>query len=315
MTKIKPLKKGDTIGIISPAFCSSKEPSEYQYMIDYLNKLGYTVKLGKSFYSKEGYLAGTDDIRANDINEMFRDKDVNAIICMRGGYGCSRIIDKLDFELIKNNPKILSGYSDVTVLLNAINRLCGFPTWHGLISCYLGDSNKDKRSIEDFKIALTMPQKNRILHNLNDEALTLIGGKAEGELVGGNLSLLATIAGTPYDADYKNKILFIEEVGEEPYQIDRYLSCLRLHGAFEKVKGFIFGYFTNCNPSESRKNDQTTLDIIKDYFMKYNKPIIYGFSCGHQDPFVSLPIGCKVMMDSDKKIVTIMEEIYEESSN
>ena len=315
MKKIKPLQKGDTIGIISPAFGTSKKIEEYKYMVDYLEAKGYKVKLGRSNYERMGYLSGSDEVRANDVNEMFRDEEVSAIICMRGGYGCSRIIDKLDFEMIKDNPKILSCYSDITVLLNAITKICDFPTWHGLISCYLGDPDKDKRSIEDFKIAMTKPQMGRVLKNPDDNVITLNGGVAEGVLVGGNLSLLATICGSPYEADFTDKIVFIEEVGEEPYQIDRYLSCLRLRGTLEKARGFVFGYFTSCNPSESRKNDQTTLDIIKDYFMKLNKPIIYNFACGHQDPFISLPIGAKVKMDADNKTITIMEEIYEESSN
>ena len=315
MTKIKPLRKGDTIGIISPAFCSSNPPSHYEYMTKYLEDKGYKVKLGKSYGQKLGYLSGSDEVRARDINEMFLDKEVNAIICMRGGYGCSRIVDKLDYDIIKANPKILSGYSDITVLLNAIDKKCDFPSWHGLISCYLGDPDKDKRSIEDFKIALTMPQLGRILKNPDDDALTLVSGKAQGKLVGGNLSLLATICGSEYEVDFTDKIVFIEEVGEEPYAIDRYLSCLRLNGTLNKAKGFVFGYFTNCNPSESRKNDQSTFDIIKDYFMGLGKPIIYNFSCGHQDPFISLPIGVEVLMDADKKTITIMEEIYETSSN
>ena len=315
MIKIKPLKKGDTIGIISPAFCSPKEPSAYQYMIDYLETKGYKVKLGKSFYSRDGYLAGSDEIRTNDINEMFNDKEVTAIICMRGGYGASRIVDKIDYEIIKNNPKILCGYSDITVLCNAIYKLCDIPTWHGLIAAYLGDKDKDQRSIDDFWCALTKNQKGRILKNPGEKPLTLISGKAEGKLVGGNLSLLATLCGSPYEVDFTDKIVFIEEVGEEPYQIDRYLSCLRLRGSLDKAKGFVFGYFTSCNPSESRKDTQSTFDIIKDYFMKLNKPMMYGFNSGHQDPFVNLPIGAKVLMDSDKGTIEIMEEIYEESSN
>ena len=315
MIKIKRLEKGDTIGIIAPAFCSSNPPSSYQYMIDYLEKRGYKVKLGKSYGQKLGYLSGNDEVRARDINEMFLDKDVKAIICMRGGYGCSRIVDKLDYEMIKKNPKILSGYSDITVLLNAIYKKCDFPTWHGLISCYLGDEKKDQRSIDDFRTAMTCNQKDRVLKNPDDNAVTLVGGTIEGVLVGGNLSLLATISGSPYEVDFTDKIVFIEEVGEEPYQIDRYLSCLRLRGTLEKARGFVFGYFTSCDPSESRKNDQSTFDIIKDYFVHLNKPIIYNFACGHQDPFISLPIGAKVKMDADKKTITIMEEIYETSSN
>ena len=130
MKKIKPLQKGDTIGIISPGFGTSKKIEEYKYMVDYLEAKGYKVKLGRSNYERMGYLSGSDEVRANDINEMFRDKNVNAIICMRGGYGCSRIIDKLDFEMIKDNPKILSGYSDITVLLCAINKMTDLITFH-----------------------------------------------------------------------------------------------------------------------------------------------------------------------------------------
>ena len=315
MTKIKPLRKGDTIGIISPAFGTTKKIEEYKYMVDYLENEGYKVKLGRSNYERMGYLSGTDEVRARDINEMFEDKDVKAIICMRGGYGCSRIVDKLDYEMIKKNPKILSGYSDITVLLNAIYRKCDFPSWHGLISCYLGQAGKDPRSIEDFKTALTTPQYGRVLKNLNEGAETLVSGKAEGVLVGGNLSLLATLCGSPYEVDFTDKIVFIEEVGEEPYQIDRYFSCLRLRGMLEKARGYVFGYFTSCTPSESRKNDQTTLDIVKDYFASLGKPVMYGFSCGHQDPFVSLPIGVKVKMNADDFTITIMEEIYETSTD
>ena len=315
MRKIKPLRKGDTIGIISPAFCSSKEPSEYQYMVDYLENKGYKVKFGKSYFERNGYLAGSDEVRANDINEMFGDQEVKAIIAMRGGYGCSRIVDKLDYEVIRNNPKIISGYSDITVLLNAIYKKCDFPTWHGLISCYLGDEGKDKRSIDDFRLALTTKQKGRILKNPDNDAVTMASGVTEGVLVGGNLSLLATLSGSPYEVDFTDKIVFIEDVGEEPYRIDRYLSCLRLRGLLDKAKGFIFGYFTSCDPSNNRNDSQSVLDVIKDYFIKLNKPILYNFSCGHQDPFISLPIGAKVRLDADNKTIEIMEEIYEESAN
>lgn len=311
---LKPLKIGDTIGIVNPSFKNSKDVKEYQYMIDFLESRGYHVLLGKSYYAKCGYLAGPDELRASDINEMFRNKDVKAIICMRGGYGASRIIDRLDWDLIKENPKILAGYSDITVLVNNLYKIGGFPSFHGLTGSYLGDPEKDKLSIEDFFNKLTNNYKDKLLSYPGVELKALTEGIAEGVLVGGNLSLIDTLNGTPYEVDFTDKIVFIEDVGEDPYRIDRYFSALRLRGMLDKAKGYIIGYFTDCEPSGSHKDDQTIMDILNDYLVPLNKPIIYNFPCGHDMPFVTLPIGVKVKMDTYKKEIKVLEDIYETSS-
>ena len=309
---LKHLSKGDTIGIINPAFKNPKDSmTRYSKMFETFEALGYKVKLGKSFFAEEGYLAGSDELRAEDVNEMFKDEEVKAIICMRGGYGASRMIDKVDFAMIKENPKIICGFSDITVLLNAINRNCDIPTIHGLVGIYVGSNSCDEWSMNDFWKMLTEKQKGRVLKNPNDECKTLIPGKVTGKLIGGNLSLVATTCGSLYGADFTDKIVFLEDVGEEPYRLDRYLSALSLAGMLDKAKGFVFGYFTGSDTSDSRKGTQTVMDIINRYVGGLGKPVIYDFACGHSFPFVNLPIGALVTLDADNKTLTIEEEIYE----
>lgn len=309
---LKKLSKGDTIGIINPAFKNPDDVyNKYSKMIEIINNMGYKIKFGKTFTLQNGYLAGTDKERAEDLNEMFRDESVKAIICMRGGYGASRMVDLVDYALIKENPKVICGFSDITVLLNAIYKKIEIPTIHGLVSLYIGSKACDEFSLNDFWKVLTEKQKGRVLKNPNDLCKTLIPGKATGKLVGGNLSLIATMVGSEYEVDFTDKIVFIEEVTEEPYQIDRYLSSIRLRGMLEKAKGFVFGYFSECEPSEGRKGTQTYVDIIKDYVGKLGKPTIYDFACGHSFPFINLPIGTLVTLDADEKTITIEEEIYE----
>ena len=315
MLKNKPLriKPGDTIGIINPSFKNPVDALEkYQGMVKAIEERGYKVKFGKSFFEREGYLAGSDSLRSQDIMDMFLDDEVDAIVCMRGGYGGSRIVDKVDYEIIKKHPKIFCGFSDITVFLNSLNQKAHFPTIHGLVGIYVGSKSADEFSQNDFWNFLENKQEGRVLKNPNDSCKTLIGGKASGEIVGGNLSLLATLAGGEYDIDFTDKIVFIEEVGEEPYQIDRYLSSLRLARSFEKAKGFVFGYFTDCNPSESKKDAQSVMDVLKDYVMELGKPTIYDFACGHSFPFVTLPIGVEVELDADEKTITIKEEFYKD---
>lgn len=307
--KINSLKRGDTIGIINPSFKNNyKDSSEYQDLINMLSSRGYKVKFFDSFYKKDGYLVGSDEERSADINKAFNDEEVKAIICMRGGYGASRIVDKVDYDIIRNNPKIFSGYSDITVFLNSIYSKAHFATFHGLVGASL-NKKETNSSIEAFFDMLENKTEGKVLKSIDKEASSLVKGKAEGVLVGGNLSLLATLCGGEYDVDFSDKIVFIEDVGEDVYRIDRYFSSLRLNHSLEKAKGFILGYFTNC---EKKEGCQSIEDIINDYILPLNKPTISNFTCGHEMPFVTLPIGTKVLLDVDKKEITIMEEIYNE---
>ena len=307
------LKPSATIGIINPSFKKPDDVLEkYKSMVENITNRGYKIKYGKTYFAKEGYLAGSDFLRAQDVMDMFLDDEVDAIICMRGGYGASRMVDLLDYQKISEHPKIFSGFSDITVLLNSINQHANVPTIHGLVSLFLGSKSADSESVERFWEFLENGQKGKVLKNPNDKCKTLIGGKATGELVGGNLSLLATLSGGEYAVDFTDKIVFIEEVEEEPYQIDRYLSSIRLTNALKKAKGFVFGYFTDCKKSESREGTQDVLDVIKDYVLALGKPTIYDFACGHDFPFVTLPIGVEVELDADKKTIKINEEFYKD---
>lgn len=306
----KRLKAGDTVGIITPAGAINLGDRRIPILESRLKDLGLKVKYGKSVGTLYGYLGGTDEARRNDIMDMFLDKEVKVILAMLGGYGTSRIVDKLDYEVIKNNPKLLMGFSDITVLLNSIYKLTGIPTAHGPVGIYLGRENYDEFSLADFNQFLLENQKGRILKNPKDDAKTLIAGEASGVLVGGNLSLINNLIGTPYEIDFTEKIVFIEEVNEKPYAVDRFFSALRLSGALKKAKGFVLGYFTNCGEKDGATWEAT--DLIKQYFQDLNVPIIYNFASGHDLPFITLPIGVKVKLDATGKTLTILEEIYED---
>lgn len=302
------LKKGDAIGIICPAFSISTRSPRIPALEEYLNGLGLSVRYGKSLGAAYGYLAGDDDLRARDLEDMFEDESIAAIICMLGGYGSSRIVDKLNYRLIASRPKLFVGFSDITVLLNAIYRYAGIPTAHGALGVYLGNPGFDDFSRRDFEALLFQNQKGRVLKNPYDDAETIVGGAARGILIGGNLSLVAAMEGTPYEVDFTDKIVFLEDVDEKPYRIDRYLSTLRLSGKLAKAKGFVFGSFSNCDDAASTWQCR---DIVEQYMKSCGKPAIYNFSSGHSFPFINLPIGIEVEFDANAKTLLLLEELYQ----
>lgn len=308
MKLIKP-KKGDTVGIVCPAGAIALGDKRITLLEERLTSLGLKFKYGKTIGKKLAYLGGSDEDRATDLMDMFMDKDVSIILAMLGGYGCSRIVDKLDYKVIEENPKLLIGFSDITVLLNTLSKMANIPAVHGPVGIYIGKPTFDEISLNDFSNILFQNQLGRVLENPKDDAVTLTGGVARGKLVGGNLSLINNLIGTPYEIDFSEKIVFIEEVDEKPYAIDRYLSALRLSKSIDKAKGFIFGYFTNCEPEEI--GSWNYIDLIKQYFADLNKPVIYNFASGHDLPFISLPIGLEVELDATNKKIIILEEMYE----
>lgn len=298
MNKLFLVKKGATIGLVCPAFHprTNEEVNEFLAM---LTKRGYKYKLGKTMMLKEGYLAGSDEERAQDLMDMFLDPKIGAIFCYKGGYGCSRIIDKLDFDLIKKNPKLIVGFSDITVLLNVIYQKCSFPTLHGDMGICLRHAplNTVNNFFDLMENGFLAPLKN------SEQELTIINnGCAEGILVGGNLSLIYNLLGTPYEIDMKDKILFIEDVEEAPYSIDRMLCALKLAGKLKELKGVICGTFSSCT-SES---DQTVDELLDFYLHPLNIPVISNFECGHTNPFINLPIGLKVRLNTKEKSVTVL---------
>lgn len=225
MIKPKRLKLGDTIGVVAPASPTTEEKLERVYRK--LMQMGFNVVMGRSCFSKRGYLAGDDKTRAEDINKMFKNTEVDGIICLRGGYGSLRILDLLDYELIRTNPKVFVGYSDITALHIAINQISELVTFHGPMAANLIEDTCNFTLESLYNFILNEDFKPSI-ENLSRELVAINGGIAEGQIIGGNLSLIASTIGTPYEINTKGKILFIEEIGEEPYRIDRMLTQLRL---------------------------------------------------------------------------------------
>lgn len=299
------LKKGATIGIVAPASCTT-----YEKVLEAkknIEKMGYKVVLGECTQKKWYSYAGTDEERAREINSFFEDKNIDAIMCMRGGYGCNRIIELIDFQIIKENPKIFIGYSDITTLHMAINEKVGLITFHGpmAVSNFTGDYNQD--TYENFFKTLTEDVEKREIENFSKDLEVLREGKAKGKLVGGNLATLIATLGTEYDLDYRGKILFLEEIGEKTYKIDRFLNQLKKHGVFEKIEGIVLGDFKNC-PADSEK-DMSLLEVFYDYFKGYKKPVLYNLESGHSEPMLTLPLGAMCEIDSENKKITILEKV------
>lgn len=306
---IKPiaLKFGDTIGVVAPASPTSEENVEKSYNI--LMDMGFRVKMGKSCYANYGYLAGNDNLRAEDLNHMFRDKEVDGIICLRGGYGTPRILDLIDYELIKDNPKVFIGYSDITAIHIGINQLSNLVTFHGpMVASDMIEnfSYFSKRSLYNF---ILYKNGDGVIKNPSGEELERInGGVVEGTIIGGNLSLIVATLGTPYEICLKDKILFIEEVGEEPYRIDRMLTQLRLSGKLNEVAGIILGDFNNCIAKNSEYNQSLTLEqVIEDIIKPIGIPTLSNLKAGHCEPMVTLPLGIKVKLDAELKELTILD--------
>lgn len=308
MIKAKGLKMGDTIGIIAPAGPSREERVKRSY--EKLKSMGFEVKVGRSCYGSYGYLSGPDSLRAEDINSMFADDEIDGIICLRGGYGSLRILDRLDYKVIKDKPKVLVGYSDITALHIAIGQIANLVTFHGpMVSSDMVDNFHDfsKDSLYNF-ILQDGPYEARIKNPAGEKIESINGGIAEGPIIGGNLSIIVSTLGTPYEIDLKGKILFVEEIGEEPYRIDRMFNQLRLSGKLKEAAGIILGDFRNCIPRESRKDSSLTLaQVIEDVIKPIAIPTIFNLKAGHCKPMITIPFGVKVRLDGDNKELTIME--------
>ncbi|HOR86033.1 MAG TPA: LD-carboxypeptidase [Bacillota bacterium] len=300
--KAKRLKIGDTIGMVAPA--SPSDSSKVEKAVKYLNNLGYIVKAGKSVFSSRGYLAGGDELRAFDINNMFEDDEVNAVFCLRGGYGSQRILDLIDFQLIRKNPKIFMGYSDITALLNAIYQKCGLITFHGPMGGdFAGGLGKQTKRAMKNALESTEP----IGEIPNPEIPEIVAeGKGKGALVGGNLSIVAASLGTPYEINTQGCVLLLEDVFEEPYSVDRMLTQLRLAGKFKDVSGIILGDWGNLEPEEPEKS-LSFEEVFKDIFEDIGKPVIKGLKIGHCKPNITVPIGAEVSIDTDTVTLCVLE--------
>ena len=297
------LAKRDTIGLIAPSGpLRNIKIEEIKYE---LNKLGYEVKIGKSCYlSYKGYLSGRDEDRALDLEKMFLDKDVDAIMCVRGGYGCARILDLIDFTIIRDNPKIFIGFSDITALHIAINQICDLVTYHGIMAASI--KKWDCFTYSSLINALNFKDELILKNPCNEKLISIYDGSCEGKLIGGNLSLIVSTLGTKYEIDTKDKILFIEEIGEFTYKIDRMLNHLQMAGKFKDCKGIIFGEFTDCN--KAFDNDDEILNLFQEIAIKNKKPTICNLKSGHCIPMVSIPLNMICQMNSVNEEIKIIRK-------
>lgn len=313
LTLIKPpaLKPGDTVSCITPStFVANPETRLQAERI--VNALGLKAKFSHNTGKRWGYLGGTVEERVADLHAAFRDQETKAVFCVRGGYGAAMLLDRLDFNLIRRNPKILLGYSDITALHLAIHQTSHLVTLHGPtildpFNQYTFDLLKralfDPRPLGELK---NPPEPNplRPLHPVR----TLRAGKATGPLIGGNLTLISTTMGTPWEIQTEGKILFLEDVGEQPYSMDRMLTQLRLAGKFNGIRGLLLGECSDCRPREFRPSFESTLSLPEVYdhvLAGVNVPIVSGLVFGHTEDQFPLPLGVNATLDADRATITI----------
>ena len=304
MIRPKHLKKGDKIGLIG---ASSPTPQDrIEYSIKAMEDLGLEVVLGESCRGYHGFLSGSDELRAKDINDMFEDKSIKGILAIRGGYGASRLLDMLDYDMIKKNPKVFAGYSDVTALHSVFNERCKLITFHTPMASTEFYKGTDDYTMNYFKKNIFSDEPLGILKNPEGQEIkTLVPGKAKGKLVGGNLSLVVSSMGTPYELDTKGKILFLEDIGEYPYKIDRMLLQLKQCGKFKDAAGIILGAWTDCTANEG-ENSLTLMEVFEELILPENKPTIYNLACGHCMPTMSLPLGATVKIDTKNNEIIVL---------
>ncbi len=313
VVKPKRLAQGDTVELVAPANATFNT-IDLQIAKESLEALGFKVKIGAHLLDRHGYLAGDDTSRANDINKAFADPAVAAVHAIRGGWGSARLLPYLDFDAVRRNPKILIGYSDITALLLSIHAKTGLVTFHGPI----GLGRWDSYSLDYYKRVLfggeqvTYSNKQGLsdrnaLVQTEFRTQTITPGKARGRLVGGNLTVMTTILGSPYLPDWENTILFTEDVHEDFYRIDRMLTQLKLAGVLGKIKGFVFGSCSECGPGDGNYGALTLEEIFADHIKPLGVPAWQGAMIGHSQPQWTLPLGVEVEIDAGKGTLTLLE--------
>ena len=293
----KPLYPGARVALVAPASAVPEE--KLQPALDYVRSLGLEGVVYPSCYfaNRDGYLAASDAQRARDLNDAFADPSIDGIWCIRGGYGGHRILPLLDRDMICRNPKWFGGYSDVTALHTYFNQACGFETYHCTMPST--EPNPDEFTLTWLKKALFGDLQGELAYPDGQRPQTLVGGIVSGVLCGGNLSLLAASLGTPWEIDTRDKILFLEDIGEKTYRVDGMLTQLRNAGKFRDCAGIILGAWTDCPPEYP---DKTLLlpEIFDQLIVTAGKSAICGVACGHVLPTMALPLGRRCTLDADR---------------
>lgn len=303
------LRNGATVALIAPSSPVSEE--KLTKALENLRTFGYTVKEGASLRARNGYLAGTDADRLADLHWAFSDPTVEAVWCVRGGYGATRFLPHIDYDLIRRNPKPFIGYSDITALHLAIGQKTGLVTFHGPVAA----SDFPDNTLQHFRAALTNPVEGYVLRAPGPEEelpgeeyrpLTIMPGTATGALTGGNLSLLAAMAGTPFSPSFRKKIAFIEDVGEQPYRIDRMLTQLLQATDLSKAAGIALGVFADC-AAKTPEYSLTLMETLQDRLGKLEMPVVYGLPFGHVAHQATFAYGMPAELDAGQQTLTLLE--------
>ena len=308
---IKParIKVGATVSLIAPA--SPPAPEKFERALSNLEMLGFKAKFGTNAYAKNGHLAGTDAERLADLHQAFADPATDVVWCIRGGYGCTRLLNKIDYDLIRQHPKPFIGYSDVTALHLAIHAKTGLVTFHGPIAA--ADFPAD--TLDYFKstlmepiapLSIIAPDASRVTEGEAFKPFVIHPGKAKGVLTGGNLALLAALAGTSYLPSFRHKIVFIEDIGEQPYRIDRMLTQLLMATDLKLAAGIALGVFNDCQP----KGDASLSlrDTLQDRLGDLGIPVQYGIPFGHVSHMATLPYGIEAELNTDTQTLQLLEK-------
>jgi muramoyltetrapeptide carboxypeptidase len=306
----KRLREGDLVGLIGPAGATF-HPDRVELARENLAALGLRVRCGDHLLDRYGYLAGRDEDRAADINHFFSDPEVRAVLAQGGGWGCNRLLPLLDYELIRSNPKIVMGFSDVTGLILGIHARTGLVTFHGPMggSSWSEFTTDYARRVLFDGEAVTMRNKEGTddrLVQIDNRVLTITPGTARGRLLGGNLTVLTALVGSGYLPDFEGCILFIEDVHEEVYRVDRMLTQLSLAGVLGQVKGVVFGRCTDCEP-ESRYGSLTLEEVLADHVASLGVPAWYGSMIGHIKDYFTVPLGIEAEIDADAGTIRLLE--------
>jgi len=303
------LKQNDVIGLVTPS--SSIKPEQLDETIEKLENLGYRVYYNNSVLDEYGYFAGKDSERAEEIMHMFSNKDVDAILCVRGGYGAIRILDLIDYDVISGNPKPLMGYSDITALHAAIYKKTGLVSFHSP----MGVSDFNSFAVTSFNNVIVEPKDNycydykreeKTEDNPEFDRYTINKGIAEGELTGGNISVLDSIIGTDFEPDFKDKIVYLEEIEEKTYKVDKMLFHLLSATNLKKAAGIVLGVLKDCNI-----NDEPRISLkqaIYDLLKPLNIPVSYGLSFGHIDNKITIPFGIRGKMNANNNSLELLEK-------
>lgn len=302
--RIKPqkLQPGDAVSLIAPG--SAIPATKIEEAVLTCQKLGLRPLVGPNARAEKGYLAGTDNQRLQDLHDSFSDPEIKAIWCLRGGYGCSRLLPLINYSLVRNQPKVLIGYSDITALHHAFNTQCNLVTFHGPVA----SSEPADYSIEHLRemVMISGTPTLESTPEATDQMYVIREGAARGVLTGGNLSLLAAMAGTSYLDSFSNKIVCIEDIGEKPYRIDRMLTQLFQSTDLNKAAGIVLGQFNDCEPDPGDKS-LTLRETLELLFDKFDGPVFYGFSLGHIDEQCTIPFGIEARFNTVDKKIELLE--------